>query len=443
MEETQLSKKGRYNLGVVVQETGIKPDALRVWEKRYNLPQPQRSEGGHRLYSDYDIQVIKWLKDRQDEGMRIGQAANYWRELESNDIDPLLEYPVEVSEQSQTRSITGTNQTIQELRENWINACLDYDEVKAEQILTQAFAQFPLEFVCIELISLGLNTIGDYWYQGKASVQQEHFASELALKKIQALLSSAPRPIHDKMFLISCPAGEYHTLPILILNLLLRYSGWETLYLGANVPTDRLSLTIKETKPDLAVLSATTLPAAAALLDSVKVLADHNIPSAFSGKIFTDIAGLAELVPAHFINGDLSESVSHLTNLINNPTLPVSVPIPSSNGRKELFLKSRYQIDQSVMDHFDQKNENGLINDIRDANEFLFQGIMAALSFGNLNFMDHDLIWLYGLLEQRNTQKDLINEYLEQYKMAVASVMGAEGLPISNWIKSIIPSNPQ
>ena len=54
-----------YNLKVVVQETGIKPDTLRAWERRYGLPNPARTEGGHRLYSQYDIDTLKWLSARQ------------------------------------------------------------------------------------------------------------------------------------------------------------------------------------------------------------------------------------------------------------------------------------------------------------------------------------------------------------------------------------------
>ncbi len=66
MTEQTISKDPRYNLSYVIQETGIKADRLRAWERRYQLPQPQRTEGGHRLFSEYDIQTIKWLMARQN-----------------------------------------------------------------------------------------------------------------------------------------------------------------------------------------------------------------------------------------------------------------------------------------------------------------------------------------------------------------------------------------
>ncbi|MBV7338587.1 MerR family transcriptional regulator [Chloroflexi bacterium TSY] len=59
----------------VVQQTGLKPDTLRAWERRYGLPNPRRTESGHRLYSQQDIAVLQWLIARQNEGLSISRAA--------------------------------------------------------------------------------------------------------------------------------------------------------------------------------------------------------------------------------------------------------------------------------------------------------------------------------------------------------------------------------
>ena len=56
-----------YNLKVVIKETGIAADTLRAWERRYGLPMPERSSGGHRLHSQRDIDIVKWLMSRQRE----------------------------------------------------------------------------------------------------------------------------------------------------------------------------------------------------------------------------------------------------------------------------------------------------------------------------------------------------------------------------------------
>src|SRR5829696_10532160 len=78
-----------YNLKVVLKETGIAADALRAWERRYGLPMPQRSAGGHRLYSQRDIETVKWLLKRQAEGLSISRAVDMWNEQIGSGTDPL------------------------------------------------------------------------------------------------------------------------------------------------------------------------------------------------------------------------------------------------------------------------------------------------------------------------------------------------------------------
>ena len=72
-----------FNMKVVVQETGLTPDTLRAWERRYGMPRPERTEGGHRLYSQYEIDMLKWLIVRQEEGLSISNAVDLWRRLEA------------------------------------------------------------------------------------------------------------------------------------------------------------------------------------------------------------------------------------------------------------------------------------------------------------------------------------------------------------------------
>ena len=86
------SKTPTYNLSAVLQETGLKADLLRAWERRYDLPKPCRTQGGHRLYSAYDIEVIKWLVARQTEGLSISRAADHWRSLTESGLDHLAHY---------------------------------------------------------------------------------------------------------------------------------------------------------------------------------------------------------------------------------------------------------------------------------------------------------------------------------------------------------------
>src|SRR3954471_8088044 len=71
----QLSTAPVFNTKAVARETGVPADTFRAWERRYGVPQPQRTAGGHRLYSDRDIAIIRWLRERTDEGVNISHAV--------------------------------------------------------------------------------------------------------------------------------------------------------------------------------------------------------------------------------------------------------------------------------------------------------------------------------------------------------------------------------
>src|SRR5512136_3331090 len=77
------------NLKAVVRETGLKPDTIRAWERRYGIPKPPRTTGGHRLYSQRDIDLLKWMNARQHEGMSISRIVDLWKSLEAEGKDPL------------------------------------------------------------------------------------------------------------------------------------------------------------------------------------------------------------------------------------------------------------------------------------------------------------------------------------------------------------------
>ncbi len=183
-----ISKSHTFNLKVVLKETGLAADTLRAWERRYGLPAPERTAGGHRLYSQHDIETIKWLIRRQAEGLSISRAVDLWNEKLASGSDPLADPDQQISTTLTPYPLADTN--LDSLREKWIQACTDFNESAAEQVLNQAFSMFPMEVVCMEVLQKGMSEIGTLWYENKASVQQEHFASGLAMRRLDAL---APR----------------------------------------------------------------------------------------------------------------------------------------------------------------------------------------------------------------------------------------------------------
>src|SRR5512135_779943 len=141
-----------FNLKAVVRDTGLKPDTIRAWERRYGVPKPRRTAGGHRLYSQRDIDLLKWMNARQHEGLSISRSVDLWKGLEAEGKDPL-----------QATSHTLMRETVQlgdvgelaNLRQDWSQACLNFDEPRAEQIVSQGFALFPLNSVVLDMLLRG------------------------------------------------------------------------------------------------------------------------------------------------------------------------------------------------------------------------------------------------------------------------------------------------
>ena len=428
-----ISKTPLYNLNVVLKEVGLTPDVLRAWERRYQLPVPRRTAGGHRLYSQYDIETIKWLKDRQQEGLSISRAVRLWKEI-ALVSDPLENQTPPFVTPIPPRLVDGN--TIDTSRELWLEACLQYDSATAENFLNQAFSIFPVEKVCIEVLQKGLSNIGEKWYTGKASAQQEHFATALAHNRIQALIAGTPKPILEKTILVGCPAGELHTFPALLINLFLRRQGFNVIYLGADVPQEQLLETVDQLKPDLVVLTAQRLSSAKTLSEISLLLNSRNQLMAYGGLIFTIIPALTSRIAGHYLGNSLENSIEKIKNLVSSPLLTVK---PADISTEMQTLASEFEEHRSLIEHrfIHLAREKGIEIPYLQASRFMSEYLSAAITLGNLDFIDPEITWLKDLKRQINNPSNLIT-FLEIYDQAVKQELEMMGTPINNWLSSTI-----
>ncbi len=440
MMARSISKKPIFNLNLVLQETGIKADTLRAWERRYNLPQPDRSEGGHRLFSEYDIETIKWLIARQEEGMRISRAVELWNSIIDKGEDPLYSLMTDQTVKPAGELSDHDSESLEYERNRWIQACLAFNESAAEQILTQSFAQFSLETVCVEILQAGLSEIGSMWYEGKATVQQEHFASELAVRRLHALISAAPPPVREETILVSCPEGENHIFSPLLLTLLLRYRSWNVIYLGANVPNQQFKETIQKTQPDLVVMTAMLLNTAASLLDAALFIRQMNIPVAFGGGIFSLLPSLVSKIPGYYLGNKLRGSISAIEDLMIKPLPPLEYEGQPDQFTEtiEAFSEKKELIENQVIQQMSKQIGGQVsIRMMQNSNQFLAKDILAALSLGDMYLLGSNIEWIQALMVNRNIEEDMIFDYLQAYHDAVDTHLGSSGRPISEWLTTV------
>lgn len=432
----QVSRTPAFNLKVVVQETGIKPDTLRAWERRYDLPQPSRTSGGHRLYSQYDIEIVKWLIEKQGEGLSISRAVELWNRLIAEGREPLQEQrQAERADAAVDPVVSGP--ALAELSEAWVAACMDYDEQRAESLLTKAFALYPPEVVCVNVMQDGIAKLGQMWYDDEASVQQEHFASALAMRRLNSLLAAAPQPTRNGRILLACPPEEHHTFVPLMLTLMLRYQGWDVLYLGANVPQNRFESTLSRVKPHLIILTAQQLYTASTLYDLYWSVDSENADLAFGGLIFINTPSLRQRIPGHFLGESLEEAVETVEHLLTNQTkAPVTVtPHPIYGEALSEFRLQQALIERDVWQTMEGKGAS--YEHVVNANYHMARDISAALTLGDMEYLGPEVDWVEKLLINYKFPSNVLGRFLAAYAAAAGKFIRQDNSPLLAWLDRI------
>jgi methanogenic corrinoid protein MtbC1 len=435
-----ISQSPAYNLKVVLKETGLKADVLRAWERRYELPKPQRTPGGHRLYSEYDIETVKWLQARQAEGLSISRAVDMWKEIIEVGRDPLGEdSPTIVSHPS--GSLPGLETRIVSLRQKWVEANLVFDSISVDEVLNQAFAIYPVETVCTEILQRGLSEIGNEWYQATASVQQEHFASTLASRRLETLIAAMPRPTRLQTVLVGCPPGERHTFSTQLLSLFLSRSGFKVIYLGADIPLEQMVETAAATRAEMIVLAAQQLTTAATLQTVALALQKQGLPLAYGGLIFNRVPRLRERIPAYFLGESLADALLQIERLVAAP-VAFSTIINTNETLRALSGVYREKRPQIEMALFSALQKDGFrIDHLEEANTHFGNGLFAALELGDPTFLESDLEWVKRMLIGRQIPADRIFTYLSFYNHSLQKELGDVSAPITGWIDSYLAQN--
>ncbi len=313
----EISNEPTYNAKAVTMQTGVTPATLRAWERRYGILLPDRTAGGHRLYSARDIAAIKWLKEHIEQGMTISRAsALLQKQLYANNghAPEVAQLPV-----TARTEVPETARSVDAIKINLYEALIEYDELTAEEILSEAYSLHPVEAVCMEVIEPVLVQLGRSWAEGKISISTEHFASNYLRRKLIALISHGPAT-RPGLIAIGCAPTDLHEMGILLLSIFLRRRGWHVVYLGQAVPLEDLPLSIPGIKPDLLVLASTVIDSAE-LLKPIQSFLDQVSPDlrpvfAYGGPAFNQHPELRAEMPGVFLGETVQAGMSTIEQLM-------------------------------------------------------------------------------------------------------------------------------
>lgn len=217
--------------------TGIKAHTIRIWEQRYGVLNPVRSDTNIRSYSEKDLKMILNISLLNGSGMRISKIA-------ALSDDEIAEKVLSISEKSSENEslLNGLTMTMLEL-----------DEDRFEKILSHTIIKLGFERALVEVIYPFMERIGILWQTNTIVPAQEHFISNLVRHKLIVAADSQITSYKQnaKRCVLFLPEGELHEVGLLFANFVFRSNGHRTIYLGQTVPASDIEVIESIYKPDV------------------------------------------------------------------------------------------------------------------------------------------------------------------------------------------------
>jgi len=235
----------QYSIKDLERISGIKAHTIRIWEKRYKILHPKRTETNIRYYCDEDLKRLLSISVLVNNGHKISKLAS----LRNEDLGH------KIIELNNLQSPEHSGQI-----ENLIVAMIDIDEVKFENVLNNSIIKIGFEETLFQVIYPLLNKIGILWQIGTITPVHEHFISNLIRQKLFVALDSlsSKNSAKSQTVLLVLPHWELHDIGLLVYNYLIRKKGHQTIFLGQGLPLNDLKSIRKLIKPDIVVTSFTS-----------------------------------------------------------------------------------------------------------------------------------------------------------------------------------------
>lgn len=314
-----------YNIGVVARMTDIPAATLRIWERRYDFPETTRTEGKHRLYSETEIQRLRWVKARIDEGMQVRQAVRALQATEAEEGAVPTE-PPPISKAGHTgESDAGdhiVNVHMDALRQKLIDALLAHDTGQADQVFNEAFILYTPEDLIVELIGPTWREIGIQWEQGTVDIATEHLATYYLRQHLLAWIRGGPPAYPVTPIVLACAPGDWHEGGLLMFGALLRRRRWPIVYLGQSIPLREVAKFVQETRPPAVVFTATIKESALALVEWPEWLPEAARTGepvvSYGGLGFNEHPELRAKMQGLFLGTTLKEGVETLERVLRH-----------------------------------------------------------------------------------------------------------------------------
>lgn len=240
-----------HSIGVVSRRTGLKPDVIRAWERRYKAIEPRRSETNRRFYDDEDVARLLLLRKATLAGRQIGQVSH----LSTEELREL----VEGDEAAIARAPRGAGTVLDAPEDGPLEACLSAVENLDGQALQLHLERGVIELTFPKLLEQVIEpllvAVGTMWQDGDLRIAHEHLASSVVRGVLHSQMSNYVPPTNAPSIIVATPARQVHEMGALIVAAVAAMEGWRVVYLGADLPADEIAAAARLKGVEIVALS--------------------------------------------------------------------------------------------------------------------------------------------------------------------------------------------
>lgn len=252
------------NISAVERDTGLSKDVLRMWERRYGFPKPERDGNGERQYTAADVGKLRALKRLMDVGLRPGKIiALSLRELNA---------------MADSRTPARADPEVPALERDVLVMLQSHDVTGLANAFANLVMRQGLQRFVLDTITPLNRAVGDAWMRGDLQVFEEHLYAEQLHVALRAAINAFPRQAGTPRVLLTTFPAEQHGLGLLMVEAIMVPEGVQCISLGTQTPLEDIRRAAIAHKAHIVALSFSAAFPLRQATDGLATLR-HELPS--------------------------------------------------------------------------------------------------------------------------------------------------------------------
>lgn len=234
-----------YSVTAASRISGVHPETLRAWERRYELIQPRRDARGRRMYAAADVELLRLLR----RGTELGHPISRLAELSQDELRRVCEDcpPLEERGDGLHRLVT-----------RMLDAVARFRGDECDEVLGLAATLLDPEVLVAQLVAPAMRAVGERRHSGQMCTAQERLLSASARRTLGSLIATSRRRATGPVLVLATLPGEQHDIGLMATTLVAAAEGLDCVYLGPDIPLVDLLAAVEATGARAVCLSCVT-----------------------------------------------------------------------------------------------------------------------------------------------------------------------------------------